>query len=90
VHYEENAPAGVIYFTGDEEYLEIYGIEYKSSAYREDIFTALMITTLNEGKRRWIKCMTYFCENEVAAVQNLGFRCVSPDVCYCRKPLSNE
>lgn len=90
VCYEDSVPAGVMFFTGDEEYLEIYGIEYKDGAYREDIFTALMITALNEGKRRGTKYMTYFCENEVEAVKNLGFRLVSPYVCYCKKPLPDN
>ena len=31
--------------------------------------------------------MTYFCEAELEAVEKLGFRCVSPYVCYNRKPL---
>ena len=56
VYYEDSAPAGVMFFTGDEEYLEIYGIEYKDSVYREDIFTALMITALNEGLTT-IRCL---------------------------------
>lgn len=86
-YYEGGAPVGVLFFKGDEEYLEIYGIEYKDRAYREDVFTALMITALNEGKRRGIKYMTYFCEDELEAVQKLGFRCVSAYVCYCRKYL---
>lgn len=90
VYYEDNVPSGVLFFTGDEDYLEIFGIEYKDRVYREDIFTALMITALNEGKRRGIKYMTYFCEEELAAVQKLGFRCVSAYVCYSRKPLEDE
>lgn len=86
-YYEDNAPVGVLFFMGDEEYLEIYGIEYKGRIYREDIFTALMITALNEGKRRGIKYMTYFCADELEAVQKLGFHYVGAYVCYCRKPL---
>lgn len=90
VYYEDRVPTGVVFFAGDEEYLEIFGIEYKDGIYREDIFAALMITALNEGKRRGIKYMTYFCEKELEAVQKLGFRCVSPYVCYCRNPVSDE
>ena len=86
-YYEDDVSKGVMYFTGDEEYLEIFGIDYKDRVYREDIFSALMITALNEGKRKGIKYMTYFCDDEVEAVQKLGFRLVSPYVCYCRKPL---
>lgn len=85
-YYENDIPAGVMFFTGDEEYLEIFGIEYKDEVYREEIFSALMTTALNEGKRRGIKYMTYFCEDELEAVLKLGFRLVSPYVCYCRKP----
>lgn len=84
-YYEDTMPIGVLFFTGDAEYLEIYGIEYKDKAYREDVFTALMTTALNEGKRSGIKYMTYFCDVELEAVQKLGFRCVSPYVCYCRR-----
>jgi len=87
VYYEDNVPTGGMYFTGDAEYLEIFGIEYKDKVYREEIFTALMITALNEGKRRGIKYMTYFCEKELEAVQKLGFRLVSPYMCYVRNPL---
>ena len=89
VYYEDNTPAGVMFFTGYEDYLEIFGIEYKDKVYREDIFTALMITALNEGKQKGVKYMTYFCKDELEAAQKLGFRFVSPYVCYSRKPLTD-
>lgn len=84
-YYENEQPAGILFFTGDEEYLEIYGIGYAGMQYQEDVFTALMTTALNEGKRRGIKHLTYFCEDELEAAKKLGFRCVAPYVCYTKK-----
>lgn len=85
VYYENSLPIGAIFFRGTE-YLEIYGIEFWEKAYRKDVYFALMVAALNDGKHSGAKYLTYLCEDsELEALQELGFVYVGPYVCYMKK-----
>lgn len=84
IYYEKNQPVGTLFcnWGSDETYLEIYGVEFMDGVYKKDVFMALMTAILNAGKRKGAKYLTFFCEEELKAVQELGFTYVGPYVCY--------
>lgn len=90
VYYENEIPVGTIFLSGDESYLEIFGIEFAEGKYSRECFTALMTAALNKGKRLGAQYLTFFCDAEAqtpekqAIIEELGFCYVGQYVCYLK------
>jgi len=86
LYYENEKAVGTIFFTGQGDFLEIFGVEFSEGDYTQERFRALMVAALNEGKRMDAKYLTFFCEErEQSVVEELGFRPVGQYVCYLKE-----
>lgn len=83
LYYEGDKAVGTIFFTGQGDFLEIFGTEFIDGEFEKERFRALMVAALNEGKSMGAKYLTFFCEErEQDVVEELGFRPVGQYVCY--------
>lgn len=85
--YEQNgSAAGAIYYMDEKVMLEIFGVDFSGDIFDQNIFKALLIKALNEGKRSGAKFFCYFTDQDSHPVTlELGFRPVGEYVCYYRK-----
>ncbi len=71
VYYEDQTPVAAIFETDGE----IYGVDFRDNAYREELFCALVTCVLNDLKARGYESMTFFNDEETQqAALRLGFR----------------
>lgn len=82
----EESLAGAVYFRGNQEYYEIYGMEFAGEKYQDQVCRGLLAATLKHCRRAGARYLTYLCDScEDAlqkAVQEAGFHCVGGYVCY--------
>ena len=85
VKLKNNLPVAAIYFQKDDEWSEIFGIDYKGGLYDATIQSELLIHALKKAKEFGIKYMTYFCNDlELPVVTNCGFTHIDNYVCYTK------
>ncbi len=71
VYYEDQTPVAAIFETDGE----IYGVDFRDNAYREELFCALVTCVLNDLKARGYESMIFFNDEETQqAALRLGFR----------------
>lgn len=85
---EDGVPAGAVYFTGNQDWYEIYGIDMNSGKYDQAVFKDLLYGALQEAKSKGGKIMTFFCEEKgQKACLDCGFTSVGKYLCYEVKSL---
>lgn len=86
LYYENDKAVGTIFFTGQGDFLEIFGVEFPEGFFSKEKFRALLVAALNEGKCMGAKYLTFFCEEkEQAVVEALGFRPIGQYVCFLKE-----
>lgn len=77
--------AGAIYSRIFEDKIlsEIFGVDFPGGVYNSGVYRDLLISALNADKRRSVKHMIFFNDEESQSDALVcGFRCVSQYVCY--------
>lgn len=88
VEEKDEVPVGAVYFTGDSQWYEIFGIDMNNGKYNQKIFKDLLYGALNDVKSKGGKIMTFFCEEEgQKACLECGFTNVGKYRCYKMKLL---
>ena len=87
--YAKGHLAGAVYYMDTEIMLEIFRVDFMDGIYDDEIFRALLLKVLNEGKKAGAKHLTFFSKDGQKIMSDLGFRCVGEYVCY-RKELKKD
>ena len=76
---------GAIYthVSADKKMEEIFGVDFPEGVYDGETYRALVTTALNDEKRRGVRHLVLFADDETQAdTLRCGFRCVGQYVCY--------
>ncbi len=85
VYNQGDKPIASMFLTGDNGYFEIYGMEFASGEFQENVFRELLTAALNACKDIGAKFMTFFCgDEEKHILQKLGFACVGQYILYVK------
>lgn len=85
VYYNCSVPVGTIFFRGDNGHYEIFGIDFADNEIKENIYRALLITSLNYCKQIGARYMTYFCCDDLQHISlELGFHCAGKYLLYIK------
>lgn len=85
IYNQADTPIATVFLTGDNEYFEIYGVEFADGMFQGNVLHELLTASLNECKRLGAKYMTYLCnEEEKHILSELGFKYIGQYVLYIK------